>query len=809
MQKTTSSHHRQEIRAARPVCATRALESLECRRMLSAATDYVAGELLVSFRPGVSQSDIAQFYAQHGFSEREALDRQVRGNAARLKLVSVPAAKTIQLIPALERDPRVAYAEPNYLAKDVLAATTPTDTHYPLQWGLHNIGQWSSTPDADVDAPEAWKITTGSPDVLVAVIDNGTDYNHPDLAANIWTNPFETAGDGIDNDGNGYVDDIHGINTVIDTGDPMADPLGIKAAHGTGVAGILGAAPFNEGVVGLAWRVGIVPIRAISSADTIKISDAVQAFQYVNYLKHVQGQNIVVTNNSWLEDSMAWSQSQALRDAITGVDQPGMSQILHIAAAGNEDRSNDVLPFFPASYDLDNIISVAATGWDDSYTDFSNYGATSVDLAAPGVTIATLGVNGRYDYIAIGTSQAAPLVTGAAALVWSAFPNLTAAQVRQRILGSVDPIGHIGNNSAKPTVTNGRLNVAKALAGAPTAGDTRAPAAIGSLTIASTTFQSQTLAWTATGDDVAAGRASFYDIRYSTSPITNGNWDTATRAVGEPGPKPAGAAESFTVAGLDPSTTYYFAVRARDDMGNESGISNVAQATTAPAAILFSDDIESGANGWSASGLWHLSTSRAGSPTTAWYYGLEATHSYDTGIANSGTLTSPIIDLRYTSQPVLIYREWREMEDVTFLDSAKVQVSDNGNTWETLYQSEISTAIDPLNWQPTAAEVGWNLNLRSRYSESQWVSRGVDLSSFAGKTVRIRFVFDTVDASHNDFEGWYVDDLNVVAAASPPPLGGMEDRTSSTSRIAPAHRPAECLLCFDSLVLEDEFASFA
>src|SRR5262245_27083103 len=279
-------------------------------------------------------------------------------------------------------------------------------------------------------------MTTGAPDVLVAVIDSGVDYNHPDLVANMWTNPFEVPGDGIDNDGNGYVDDIHGIDTISHSGDPMDDlDLG---GHGTGVAGIIAATPFNEGTVGVAWRVGVVAVKLVSDKNSLTTSDAVQAFQYVNYLKNVEGQNIVATNNSW-----AWAHlknSKAVRDAMAGVDQPGMSPILHVCAAGNSNSNNDLNPGFPASYDLGNIISVAATDWNDHYADFSNYGATSVDLAAPGQgipgtgTILTTAPNDRYDFGFGGTSAAAPQVTGAAALVASAFPNLTAAQIKERIL---------------------------------------------------------------------------------------------------------------------------------------------------------------------------------------------------------------------------------------------------------------------------------------------------------------------------------------------------------------------------------------
>ena len=765
-----------------------AFEMLEGRRLLSASGgSHISGELLVSFEPGVNRGEIASFYREYGFSEREALDKLARNGDRRLKLVSVPAAKTLSLIPTLQRDPRVAYAEPNYFASDALTAATPTDPLFVAQHQLNNVGQWSSTPDADIDAPEAWTITTGSPDVLVAVFDTGVDYNHPDLAANIWANPFEVAGDGIDNDANGYVDDVHGINALNDSGDPRE--VGLDN-HGTFVSGVLGATPYNEGVVGVAHRVGIIAIKMVTDHDTVRVSDVVQGLQYVNYLKNVQGQNIVATNHSY----GIHKYSRAWQDAMAGADQPGMSPILHVCSAGNDNHNSDADPQFPAGFELDNVIAVTAVDVNDDYSDIGNWGPTTVDLAAPSGhgLLLTTAPNNRYDFQFGGTSGAAPQVAGAAALVSSAFPSLTAAQIKQRILAGVDPIGHIGNNFQKHTLTNGRLNVANALIGAAAANDHRNPAAVGDLTVAATDFQSATLTWTATGDDGATGLAGFYDIRYATAPITSSTWDSAARALAEPGPRGAGSGESFVVSGLDPDTTYHFALRVRDDMGNQSAVSNGASGITVPATSLFSDSVESGGGGWTASGLWHRSTLRANSPSTAWYYGVESTRTYDTSAANAGRLTSTAIQLPHDLDTVLIYREWREVEDVPFADSARVEIGTGPNRWETASQSEFTTAVVPLNWQGRASAVGWSLPVEPEFSTPQWVSRAVDLSAYAGKTIRIRFAFDTIDAFFNDFEGWYVDDVNVFAdagaasatagAAQRPPLSLLGDTRTAAVR---------------------------
>lgn len=751
--------------AVRPAPAARAcrrqIERLEPRRLLSAAGGFVPGELIVGFEPGVGQSAIRRFYAEHGFTEVEAMDRDAGPRDRRLKLVAVPADRTTALIPALERDPRVAYAEPNYVVAMTPAAVTPTDLFYANQDYLNNAGQWGGTPDADVDAPEAWRATTGSPDVLVAVIDTGVDYTHPELVANMWTNPFEVPGDGVDNDRNGYVDDVHGIDTAANSGDPMDDE-----GHGTSVAGVIGGTPFNEGTAGVAWRVGIIAINIWRGPGDGTIADAVQAFQYVNHLKRVQGQNVVATNNSWGGNDPNVGASQALKDALAG--PRGMKPILHVCAATNANTDSDVDPYWPAAFPLANVVSVASVDATGRYASDSNYGARSVDLAAPGAAIVIAPApGGRYDYQFGGTSAAAPMVTGAAALAWSVFPTLTAAQVKARLLAGVDPIGHIGDNADKPTLTNGRLNIPKVLAGAPREADRTPPAAVARLGESATTFHSVTLRWQATGDDGRSGRAAFYDVRYATSPVTDATWGLATRALGEPGPRPAGAAETFTVGGLEPGKRYFFALKVRDNMGNQSRLSDGAEATTGPARVLFSDGFEAGANGWAGTGLWHLSDRRSARDRgTAWYYGREATGNCNTGGNNQGSLTSPAIDLRADAvRPTLIYREWRSVEDVSFRDSATVQVSAGGGPWRTVLQSELGTAAVPLNWQPTASGFGWNQTVTSPLSRPVWVARSVDLSRFAGKKVKVRLAFDTIDEAFNGYEGWYVDSVNVYGVA--------------------------------------------
>src|SRR5262245_11779007 len=310
----------------------------------------VPGEVIVALEPGVTASQAADLYRDYDVEKLESLDSDPGDRDLEESLVDVPATETDALIRELEGDARVEYAEPNYI---LTADVAPGDPEFGRLWGMNNTGQTGGTPDADIDAPEAWDVTTGSPSVIVGVIDTGIDYNHVDLAANVWTNPGEVPGDHMDNDGNGYVDDVHGINAITGSGDPMDDH-----GHGTHVTGTIGAVGGNgKGVAGVNWTVRIAACKFLNAQATGTTADAIECFKYFNRLKKVAGQNIVVTSNSWGGASF----SQALMDAMAGLDQPGMSPILHVAAAGNSARSNDATPHYPDGYNLPNIVSVAAT----------------------------------------------------------------------------------------------------------------------------------------------------------------------------------------------------------------------------------------------------------------------------------------------------------------------------------------------------------------------------------------------------------------------------------------------------------------
>src|SRR5437870_4369603 len=363
-----------------------------------------------------------------------------------LQVIKVPATASItDLISTYRRSGLVEYAEPDY---QVQALQAPDYFHYGdgSLWDLHNTGLYGGTPGADISAEAAWDVQNSAANIIVAVIDTGARYTHEDLAGNMWVNSGEIPGNGIDDDGDGYVDDVHGINAVNNTGDPNDDH-----GHGTHVSGTIGALGNNSvGVVGVAWKVQIMACKFLDSSGNGFISDAVKCIDYA------RSKGAKVINASWGSTSFT---SQALHDAIDSARQAG---IIWVAACGNSSEDNGVNPIYPASYGLDNIISVAATTRTDDLAFFSNYGATTVDLGAPGAAIFSCwnGSDGDYRYYD-GTSMAAPHVTGTCALLMAHFPNDNYQQIINRILSSVDPLPSLAGKCR----SGGRLNLQKALSG--------------------------------------------------------------------------------------------------------------------------------------------------------------------------------------------------------------------------------------------------------------------------------------------------------------------------------------------------------
>ena len=513
----------------------------------TAGPSYVPGELLLKFRANTSPQARASSMTSLG-----AEARAVFGSGAEHWLLGNGVAVE-QALEVLRADPNVEYAEPNYY---VHATVVPNDPRFPELWGLRNIGQTGGTPGADIDAVMAWDISTGSPGVVVGDIDTGCDYNHPDLAANIWTNPGEIPGNGIDDDGNGFVDDVHGYDFANNDGDPYDD-----AGHGTHTAGTIAAVGGNGiGVVGVGWSTKIMCLKFLDASGSGTYAAATAAVDYATQM------GVALTNNSWGGSGY----SQTLYDAVARANAAG---IAFVASAGNNGTDNDVMPFYPTNFDLANVISVAATDSSDAKASFSDWGATTVDLAAPGVDILSTVPGSSYGWSS-GTSMAAPHVSGTLALMKAVAPGIPLDQMKIRLLGAVD----LAPSMAGRCVSNGRLNAFLTIADP----DDTPPAPITDLATVEPGSNTMGLTWTATGDDGAVGTASYVEVRYSTSPIDDSSWASATRAGNEPRPQAAGAPESMQVRSLAASTLYYFAMKAFDEWGNSSPISDVASGATLP-----------------------------------------------------------------------------------------------------------------------------------------------------------------------------------------------------------------------------------
>ena len=508
--------------------------------------EYVEGEVIIKFRKTAGPSQAAALAGEMNAAVKKEL-RFVGAQLWTLSGISVEEA-----VARYSGDPRVEYIEPNYMW--YVDGSFPNDPGFGQLWGMHNTGQTGGVPDVDIDAPEAWDYSTGDSTVIVGVIDTGVDYNHEDLVANMWVNAGEIPGNGIDDDGNGYVDDVHGWDFANDDNDPM-DGHG----HGTHVSGTIGGVGNNGiGITGVCWNVRIVALKFLSDSGGGNSADAIGCIDYATMV------GARLTNNSW----GGGPYSTALRDAIARADTAG---VLFFAAAGNDATNNDVRPHYPSNYPLDNIISVANITASDKLSSLSNWGLTSVDLGAPGSAIFSTLPGNNYGSKS-GTSMASPHVAGSAALLWSVAPGLSHDEVKETIMASVDPTGALLGR----TVTGGRLNVASALGML----DSIPPDPVADLAVFEIGSSAVTLAWTASGDDTSAGTAWRYDIRYSPSPIDEANFESATPFTGVPAPLPAGSAETVRLSGLDFNTAYYFALKVIDENENVSPVSNAVGGTT-------------------------------------------------------------------------------------------------------------------------------------------------------------------------------------------------------------------------------------
>lgn len=416
-----------------------------------------AAEVQVKFRAGVSLADIKNIAAKNN-DELEDNYEYVKGLTTIDDLDGLSAEQVAAQYSAMKDV--VEYAEPvqqinlepteNYhvavrRSPDVdYNIDTPNDPMFDEQWALNNDGQTGGKANSHIAALKAWKKSHGSNDVVVAVLDTGVDYTHRDLINNIWIRPDSVPA--YTDAELGAIDDYEGFNAAENTGDPMDDN-----GHGTHCAGIIGAEGNNgEGIAGINWNVEIMPLKFLGRSGSGSTRDAIEAINYAIDRKK-NGVNLRVISASWGSTQY----SKALEDAIKAAGDAG---ILFVAAAGNSSTNNDKWKHYPSNYDLPNVVSVAATDKNDALASFSNYGAKTVHIAAPGREIVSTWLDDDYRE-ASGTSMATPYVSGAAALILSSEPQLSVKALRDRLLKSVDKIDSLSGKVA----SGGRLNAAKAL----------------------------------------------------------------------------------------------------------------------------------------------------------------------------------------------------------------------------------------------------------------------------------------------------------------------------------------------------------
>ncbi len=431
--------HRRHAVVSRPVAVSAPRQTLP--------SAIKATEIFVRFRPGVPEERI------QSITERlhDVVADQTEAVSG-LDLIEDEDGKEVeQVIAEYSALPEVEYAERVYKIQldevgDSFAPVLPNDPRFSEQWALANDGQDGGTRGADIKAVGAWATTTGSSDVVVAVLDSGVDYTHPDLENNIWRRPANIQE--YEDRNLGTVDDIHGYNALANDGDPMD-----QNGHGTHCAGIIGAeGGNNEGITGVNWTVRIMPLKFMGANGSGTTKDAIEAINYV-IDRRKAGVNVRIISASW----GSTQKSRALEDVIRKAYEEG---ILFVAASGNASVDNDRSPHYPSSYALGNIISVAALDRNDRLTSFSNFGARTVHIGAPGKDILSTWLDHEFR-TASGTSMATPVVAGVAALVLADNPELSVDEVRRHILDSIDKLPGLKTK----LLSGGRVDAAKAVGG--------------------------------------------------------------------------------------------------------------------------------------------------------------------------------------------------------------------------------------------------------------------------------------------------------------------------------------------------------
>ncbi len=409
---------------------------------LSEARSFGRPEVLVKFKPGVTQEAIARITST--FNDR--VEDRIENAPGWESIDDLDDANADAIVAKYSSLPEVEYAEQNYeISLDsVDNPILPHDPQFNDQWALANSGQRGGKQGADISATLAWSISTGTDNVVVAVLDSGVDYTHEDLASNMWVRPASMAP--YQDNELGTIDDVNGYNAIDSASDPMDDN-----GHGTHCAGIIGAEGENNlGIAGVNWKVQIMPLKFMNAGGFGTTKDAIEAINYVIDRKKA-GVNVRIISASWGSTQKSRALGEVIRKAYE-------NDILFVAAAGNASTNNDRAPHYPSSYDVPNVVSVAAMDRHDQLAKFSNYGEKSVAIAAPGVEILSTWLGNQYEEKS-GTSMATPVVAGVAALILAESPRLSVDDLRKKLMDATDPIVALKGK----TVSGGRINAAKAL----------------------------------------------------------------------------------------------------------------------------------------------------------------------------------------------------------------------------------------------------------------------------------------------------------------------------------------------------------
>ncbi|MBM4251280.1 MAG: hypothetical protein FJ146_04875 [Deltaproteobacteria bacterium] len=668
--------------------------------------EHIPGQLIVKFKPSFDFTAQSQFLGSMG---AHALHTFKSNGAQLIEFYEEPTeAMLIDRAASLLESPEVEYVEANTIlrAYEVL----PNDPRFGDLYGLKNTGSGGGIAGADIKATEAWEKTTGSSKVLVGIIDTGVDYNHPDIKPNYWTNSGETgvdangkdkASNGIDDDHNGYIDDFRGWNFVDGNNNPMDDN-----EHGTHVAGTIGARGNDGvGVVGVNWNVSIVGIKFLDASGSGSLADATKAIEYGTAL------GVTMTSNSWGGGGF----SETMKAAIQAANAKG---VLFIAAAGNDGVNNDNSPHYPSSYNLDNVIAVAATDNRDQLAGFSCYGLSSVHLAAPGVNIVSSIPSGGYTRLS-GTSMATPHVSGAAALIKAAYPNATAAEIKSRLVNTADLVPALTGK----TISGGRLNVAAALVD-----DPYPPTAVDDLAVNAAGITTVKLTWIAAQDEGTKAPAKRYEVRFSDRPIlTEDDWKAARR-VSHRQNMTSSSVVTAEISGLGLNSHGYAAVKAVNLIGIVGPISeSIAYATQPVKAVYFND--AKNLDKVKTEGNWNLATDPSKNKKVFASNSIDSKYKENT---NAALTLDPVVVKG--GKALLTFDTWNEIEKG--FDFGYVEVSKDGSTWQ---------LVDKISGQ------------------SAWTTKMYDVSEFlaGGESLQVRFRLVS-DYSVNA-AGWRLDQIAVYA----------------------------------------------